>query len=53
MKQKAHEACNFRCLIKTERLFKIIVSHVYTVQVVISRKWCKIGTLLLQTTNRK
>ena len=25
----------------------------YTVKVVVSKKWCKIDTLLLQTTNRK
>jgi len=40
-------ACNFKCIIATEGLFKVTGSEVYTVHVAICRM------LLLQTTNRK
>jgi len=55
MNRKArHMACNFNCCIETEGLLKVKDNHIgYAVKVVISRKWCKIETLLLQSTNRK
>jgi len=33
--------------------FSMLQAVTYTVKVVLSRKWCKIDRLLLQTTNRK
>jgi len=41
----------FSCLIENEELLKVKGMHAisYTVKVVISRKWCKIGTLLIYT----
>jgi len=48
MNRKAHAACNFHCLIETEGLLKVTASHVHNV--IISRKWCKIESLLLQCT---
>ena len=49
-----HIALYFSCFIETEGLFKVAGNAVtYTVEVVISREWCEIEMLLLQTTNRK
>ena len=48
---KVNEACNFDSLVETVALLKITVT--YTINVVTTRKRCKIETFLLQTTNRK
>jgi len=49
--QKVNVVSNFNCVIETEGLLKVIGT--YTVKMVVSQKWCKTETLLLQTTNRK
>ena len=49
MNQRAYVACNFKCLIETEGLFKVTGSHVH-VKVVMSWKRCKTDTLLLRYT---
>jgi len=53
MNELAHVACIFNHLCENQVLFKVTASHVYTVNVVTSRKRCQIASLLLQTTNRK
>jgi len=53
MIRKAHAMCNFNCLIKTEWFLKVAQAVRYAVKVVMSRKRCKIETMLQQTTNRK
>ena len=50
--QKAFVAFNADCLLKLKGFLRL-QADTYTVKVVISQKWCKIDTLLLQTTNRK
>jgi len=53
-KSESARGLYFNCLIEIEGLIKVRGSHLhYTVNVVISRKQCKMQTPLLQTTNRK
>jgi len=40
---------NFYCLFESEGLLKVTGSH--TVNVAVSQKWCKMKSLLLQTTS--
>jgi len=49
MNRKVHVTCNFNCFIETEGLVKVT----YTIQLLISRKLCKMKIVLLQITNRK
>jgi len=47
---------NCNCFLKMKdfsRLAPTLQAVMYTVKVVVSTKWCKIDTLILQTTNRK
>jgi len=44
MDRKAHVVFNFNCLIKLKDFIMLAGIHVYTANVVISRKRCKIET---------
>jgi len=46
-----HMACNLNCVVETE--VSGLQATMYTINVVIVWNQCKIGMLLLQTTNRK
>jgi len=48
MNSKARVACNFDNLFENEGLFKV-AAVTFTVNVVLSRNWCQIRSLLLQT----
>ena len=46
---KVYVACNFNCIVKTEGLLNITNSYMlYTTEVVLSRKWCKIENVVSQ-----
>ena len=55
MNGKLSVVCNRNCFPKLKDFSRLgpLEAVVYTVKVVVSKKWCKIDTLLLHTTNRK
>jgi len=53
MNRKSYVFYNFKCTNRAEGLFKVTSSQTYAKQVLISQKRYKIGTQLLQITDRK
>jgi len=47
MNWKAYVHLNFYCRVETDELYMVAGSHVHTVAVVMSQKWCRIRRLLL------
>ena len=54
MNGKVYRVCNRDCFLKMKDFLRLgpLRAVTHTVKVVVSKKWCKIDTLILQTTNR-